>query len=344
MECSNCHAQLNEGDAYCWNCGQENTDGRVTLISFLKEVLSSVFSLDAKAYRTIIQLFIPGELTIAYFQGKRKQYFTPLRIFLFMGVIHFFILSWVLPLDKLVINNDGEDLSFDGMVARNVVYRDLDTARVKLNGQFGSATKIDVVFDSLFAAINYEGQDSVNFSANYIGRDFKPKEKEINLAYADFENKDIGEIVAEQGLDHWMERKQFVQVFRLVNDTPALFRFIIGKLVWMALIMMPVVALLLKLMYVRRKRFYVEHLFFVFHYHAFAFLIFSLLIIWPNWHGQGALVALGITLLYLYIAMWRYYGQGWFKTFIKFFILNWTYLFLFTFFLTMMFVVSIFLF
>ena len=58
--------------------------------------------------------------------------------------------------------------------------------------------------------------------------------------------------------------------------------------------------------------------------------------IWP----EGIAIAFLVILTYLFIAMKRVYKQGFFKTMIKFFLLNILYLFVFSIFIFLMFVIS----
>jgi hypothetical protein len=81
-------------------------------------------------------------------------------------------------------------------------------------------------------------------------------------------------------------------------------------------LLVPVFALLLKLVYVRRKRRYAEHFVFALHVHAFTFLTFSFAVLTP-W--EAAVVAFVVLLwVYVLLAMKRVYAQGMFKTFLKF--------------------------
>ena len=80
-------------------------------------------------------------------------------------------------------------------------------------------------------------------------------------------------------------------------------------------ILMPIFAGIFQLLYIRRKRFYVEHLVFVLHYYSFAFLVttFTSLLPIKLLSVFGVLWVMG----YLPVAMVRNYGQGWLKTLLK---------------------------
>ena len=94
----------------------------------------------------------------------------------------------------------------------------------------------------------------------------------------------------------------------------------------MVLCCIPLFALVLKILYVFKRRYYVEHLIFALHTHAFVFLS-TLIII-----GLGFLLALKSTaltavastflgfavLIQLLVAIRRVYRQNWFATLFKF--------------------------
>lgn len=104
----------------------------------------------------------------------------------------------------------------------------------------------------------------------------------------------------------------------------------------MMVIFIPVLALVMKLLYPLSKRFYVEHLVFFLHYHAFGFVVLMLMI---GIYESGAMIGWskmawrvvsiagsGCMALYLLVAMRRVYLQGWLATAAKFVLLFMTYL------------------
>ena len=97
-------------------------------------------------------------------------------------------------------------------------------------------------------------------------------------------------------------------------------------------VFLPLLALCMKLMYWRPKRYYVEHLLFMVHNHAFVFLVMALVMLiglipyvgdyaWPLYWAAFFYMA-----WYIYRAMRNYYGQGRALTLAKYFALGWTYI------------------
>lgn len=82
-------------------------------------------------------------------------------------------------------------------------------------------------------------------------------------------------------------------------------------------LLLPIFALLLKLFW--RQRYYAEHLVFALHYHAFALVLMTPGGVLRGTAGESATVlALGICLVYLFVALRRVYGGGRVRTAFKF--------------------------
>ena len=90
---------------------------------------------------------------------------------------------------------------------------------------------------------------------------------------------------------------------------------VIEELPKVMFVMLPVFALLLKILYAFRGRAYIEHFVFALHVHAFVFLLFnSMLIYRPVW--LPPLVSI-VTAVYTLVAMKRVYEQSFLVTFVK---------------------------
>ena len=91
---------------------------------------------------------------------------------------------------------------------------------------------------------------------------------------------------------------------------------------------MPVFALILKLLYIRRKRYYIEHLVFTINMHSFSLFVLSvMLLLGLLIKGDDDFLAaiLLVIPVYFTIGMYRFYRQNIFKTILKEFILGFIY-------------------
>jgi len=96
-------------------------------------------------------------------------------------------------------------------------------------------------------------------------------------------------------------------------------------------VVLPALALVMKVMYRRPRRYYVEHLLFFLHNHAFGFLVFALLMLVTRFVPSA--IATGLTFIvwlyvpyYLFVSLRRVYGQGRWLTFAKLAVLSSAYL------------------
>jgi hypothetical protein len=91
-------------------------------------------------------------------------------------------------------------------------------------------------------------------------------------------------------------------------------------------LLLPLLAGVLKLLYVRHRRLYVEHFIFAVHLQAFAFVLFTALHLTGNWPILRSLLW-GWLLVYIVLAFRRVYPQSWPRTLVKLALLGWVYLF-----------------
>ncbi|MGH8253388.1 MAG: DUF3667 domain-containing protein [Steroidobacteraceae bacterium] len=97
-------------------------------------------------------------------------------------------------------------------------------------------------------------------------------------------------------------------------------------------VFLPLVAALMKLLYWRPRRYYLEHLLLLIHNHSFAFLMMSLYTLATHWItssnviGVLILLAAWCLLRYLYRSMKNFYGQSRWLTTVKFVVLGCAYL------------------
>ena len=92
-------------------------------------------------------------------------------------------------------------------------------------------------------------------------------------------------------------------------------------------IFLPFFTLFLKFFYIRRKYTYVDHLVFVFHTQTVFFMLLSIYFLLELFELKPeAWVFILLFLLYLFIAMKKFYSQGYIKTFFKFLFLNISYM------------------
>lgn len=110
--CLNCNHVVDQ--RFCPNCGQENTDTRKTFHHLFIHFFEDLTHYENAFWKTIKNLLLkPSSLTKEYLSGKRLSYLAPVRLYIFISFVTFFMIA-VLPdedeegNDIVKINNKKE--------------------------------------------------------------------------------------------------------------------------------------------------------------------------------------------------------------------------------------------
>lgn len=287
--CRNCGRELH--GEYCSHCGQEHVESNAPAGELFREFLKDEFHFDFRIVRTILPLlFRPGFLTAEYLSGRRVRYVPPLRMYVFISVALFALVAASAKSGR--INGWG----IRNQHGRVGAATDSTAGKASWHFSFGNDTTVawtdpalpaEEVRETLAAALDREEPDSMQ--GGFAGRMRAGLVKTLH------------------------EPEAFIEA-ALEHTAQAMF------------IVMPLVALLLKLLYLRRQRRYMEHLIFTLHVHAYVFLVLALAL-GAALTGWAPLAAATRWLLwtipvYAFIALRRVYGQGMRKTLAKYLLLG----------------------
>src|ERR1043166_2350402 len=91
-KCANCGAPLY--GRYCATCGQERDTHRRSVASLAHDLFEDIASFDSRILRTAkALLFRPGELPLAFHEGRTRRYVPALRLYFFVSLIFFLVLG-----------------------------------------------------------------------------------------------------------------------------------------------------------------------------------------------------------------------------------------------------------
>lgn len=311
--CLNCGADLI--GFYCHKCGQQNTEPKESAWHLIMHFFSDLFHFDGKFFITMKYLAIkPGYLTEEYVIGRRARYVNPIRMYLFVSAVFFIIFTNYLG-SKIVDDSVRESTPINGHApspnttpAQKILYKDSATG-ISVTKTGGSGFTIqksgtDSVTDDLTDIKTVREYDSIQKSL--------PKAKRDGIIERYFSRNSIAANQYRKAHPGQLKGK-------LING-------FLHSLPYMLFVSLPLLALILQLLYVRRKQFfYVGHAIFTVHYFIFYFISFLLIVAFNNMGFIGSvlsgLMQIGL-FIYLYLAMRRFYKQGWLKTFIKFLLFN----------------------
>ncbi len=350
QHCRNCNAALPDGARFCPQCSQKNHDGRLTFREMVSETVVTLFNLDNRIFNTLKSLAIPGKLTSDYFNGIHNRYYHPVRLFLVAAA--FFITMLSIKVDgNGLAGISGELEKKKALHQKHQMFVELDSLRIATAAKFQNK-QVSAAFDTLMSKLDSSYNTSEHDSID-VARSFNLKERKdtltvqgdvefsfseknlMKISVDDIENMEGNTLLNTYHIEGFWKRLLVRQQVRMLKKGDNFGIYLIGNILWMMLVMMPMLAIVLKLLYVRRQFFYYEHLIFSFHAHSFMFLFITLLMLVSNWLGNslGPVVGLSITAAAFYpmLAMKRFYGQRWPITILKFLMVSFLYLFIFIF-------------
>jgi len=329
--CLNCEHPLDISDKYCPNCGQLNSIKKLSFTDFFNEFFANFFAYDSRFRRTLsAMLFHPGRISKDYIQGKRERYANPFRFYLSVSIIFFIIWSFSNNMEDF--GYIGDDITKD---VQDLSPEELEKLRTDLKNvpSIGnSALSVDSLlvkeeenskktYKNIY--FSQEKLDSLPFSTAV--------QKQLNL-YDHFHKETAisNPTIALDSLEHhtssynrWVYKK--IVDWNTILKNPEIFvGYFINKLPLIIFFYLPVFALFIWLLYWRRPFNYMEHLVFTFHVQTIFFVLMGISLILSNlfnWDSVFGLLIL-LFLFYLYRALKNFYGQGRFKTLVKFVILN----------------------
>lgn len=326
--CLNCGTKLL--DTFCHHCGQKDIPQRQTLGELWTNFISSFWSYEGKFFRTTRYLITrPGFLALEYNAGRRESYYHPARMYVFISFVFFLLFSIsTADLDKETTTKSTVELD-----AQDVADLKQQIPTANIDSIFQSKFQKDssyVIAKPLFDSLKRLSKKPVkksNTSFTLTDTDFK------TIAQYDSAQN----VLPQEKRDGWIKKRFMMRNIELQDrykdkDFGSEFgKAFLENFSKVLFFLLPVFALLLKLLYVRRGYFYSEHLVFSIYFYNFFYLAGSLQIMLgffekyelSEWLSNAvALWMLG----YLLVAMKRMYQQSWKKTVLKYFVFGFLFL------------------
>ena len=175
-----------------------------------------------------------------------------------------------------------------------------------------------------------DGEGNISFN----GEAWHPEKNPVKLEWAPDSINQWFNSLAQRATDNGK---------RISKEPKVIIEAVLSSLPMTLFIMLPIFALLLKLMFIFKRRLYMEHLIVALHSHAFLMLSILMLILFNDmttWFSETAWVTVPFGILttllwiwmpiYLFLMQKRVYQQGWILSFIKYAIIGNFYIVLLT--------------
>jgi hypothetical protein len=358
--CENCGTQLS--GKYCSVCGQPAIDYRRSFRHVIVDLLDSFLNWDSKFFATIGLLITrPWRLTNEFLSGRRVRYLHPARLYLLASILFFFAATYgvksvhISPFnlssqqraeikDELKRENVAPEVRAKVEQALNGVpilpkkratleaelkRDDLpqeDRARIEQRLEEGDVppnarSKIEEALKELPP----EARSKVDQTLKQpLGRDGKPSK------FFEMDGK-----APSNSFEKWMETRAKEKFGESGTNIQLFVVTLMSNLPYMMLACIPLFAFVLKVLYIRRRIFYIDHLVYALHVHTFAYVVVMLIVLITlglNRAMPGVLAGWIIGLLWtifavqIFLSIRRVYRQGWFMSVLKFFVGGFVYL------------------
>ncbi len=299
--CLNCGHQVEE--IYCPHCGQKNAETHVNAFHAIAEFIGDYFHADGKFLKSILPLlFRPGYMTNEYNTGRREKYVHPFRLYIFVSIVYFSI---------AYISGDSDDK------IKNNITKSKSPAEFKLRND---------------GFISIQEKDSLEFGGDSTDQAFQKTVEKLPGSIKEYRDSVKMLPSGEQPSfkDDVVNRvaiklKTTGDADKLMEITIEKFKHTLPKLLFFLL---PLAALLLKIFYIRRKRFYIDHLVHTLHLHSFIFLLLIIYSLIHFFAGSEAIFSIAVLLMiaYFFTSMKTVYGQSLRTTVLKGIVFSFCYL------------------
>lgn len=354
--CGNCHKPV--AGRFCTNCGQEDRTYLLSLGELVGEFFGELTNFDSRFFRSAKPLlFKPGLLTLEYMRGRRQNYFPPIRMYIIISLLFFFVTAILADSglknaqfdsdDVVTLDVDGDE---DNQAARERAIRDLEdqletaegikrqALQAALDGLRSQKTQAEnppVAADSETGtqATSEDEAEPAKDSATAVGEDDESAEYEWTFPSI---RMDDGKASASGWGSREIDERMAHGTEAIKKNPRAFVKTMLDNIPSMMLIFLPLIALILKLLYIFSRRYYVEHLMFSLHFHSAVFLLLLLWILFGELAEAWTVLAVLVPWLtaavwiyipvYLYKSMRRVYGQGHWMTSFKFILLFFSYI------------------
>lgn len=257
--CENCQTPLL--GVFCHRCGQSDRSLDLSFGAFARDWLGSVFGFDGRVWRTLSLLLIrPGRLSHEYLQGRRASYVSPLRLYFFVSLAAFLVLT---AADGSLVNvskgdQDAVDLTLD------LETLDLEDPLAETpepqSEPDGASQEESPLAPPASSEEGPEDPESLNEAADMQSSETVADSVETTADAFEAATEDFVERAVETATGN---RDQFKKEFAK-NLPKAVF------------VLVPFYAVLLKLFFRRRYRSFVQHLVVSLHLHTTAFVLIAL--------------------------------------------------------------------
>ena len=313
LSCLNCGESMSSNAKFCEACGQAKLEARLNIIQLFKDFITNIFNLDGRLFRSIRHIWKPAFLAKEYISGKRKSYVNPIRFFLAMLVLLFFLLNNALNKEAV----DEGTMDAISTVQQKKFATKYDSTICLVSPNISIEKELEMR-NKIFGTV-VEKSPKLFAGGNIMWW----KMKDYKVTRDDAYSMSTDSLFIKYNLTKWYDQLFIRQLIKIDKDRSGSASYFISKLIWGVIVFIFLIALFMKLVYIRNLYYYVEHLIVVILYFAKMLLLLNLIQLIQLMEVNNLLWNIVVVLIYFstciyfFFTLKGYYRQGIFKTLVK---------------------------
>jgi len=327
--CQNCGAELI--GPHCAQCGQAAIDYRRSFRHVIVDVLDSFLNWDSKFFATIGLLIVkPWRLTNEFLAGRRVRYLHPLRLYLLASILFFFAVNYGAKGLRLEPGKIPEEKRAEVAAAvaekRDEIQKELEKENLSPDERKKAQDVLDYLTKpSPSATASAEEKPSPTPATETSPSDSAKR------TYGSVNERPFivfDDAKSTTPFEKWLEARAKEKMGEHGTKMGLFIATLFSNLPYMMLCCIPLFAFVLKVLYIRRSIFYIDHLIYALHIHTFFYTGIMLIVLAtmglnrtvPGTFAGWIIAILWITFVAQIFLSIRYvYRQGWFISTLKFF-------------------------
>jgi len=326
--CENCGAEL-QGH-WCAQCGQPAIEYRRSFRYVVADLLNEFLNWDSKFFTSIALLILkPWRLTNAFLEGKRVRYVNPLRLYLLASILFFFAVNY----GAKGIHVDPSQLGAKDRAELESDLKNTDLppeARKKIEALLREPSLSPAPSPIANASSAAPAAVSPSPETKPTPPRAEPESGEQKKEYGKIDERPFvvfDDAKSSTPFERWIEARAKEKMGEKGTKMGLFISTLFSNLPYMMLCCIPLFAFVLKVLYIRRRIFYIDHLIYALHIHTFFYagiMLIVLATIGLSRFAPGAIAGWLIALLWIafvtqiFLSIRYVYRQGWFFSIFKF--------------------------
>ena len=348
--CENCTEPLH--GHWCAQCGQPAVDYRRSFGHVIADVLESFLNWDSKIFATIGWLIVrPWRLTNEFLAGHRVRYLHPLRLYLLASIVFFFAATYGVKshhFDPINLSS-AQRAEIRQELAQEDIAPEIRSKVEQALGGIPISARKRAELEAKLKEPELPADERTRIEERLAHGDLPPNARakfeeamknmppearaKVNQAVRKWPEKPVvfeaDKSAKSDSFDKWLETRAREKFGEHGTNIQLFLVTLMSNLPYMMFACIPLFAFVLKLLYIRRRIFYIDHLVYALHIHSFAYIAVMLIILItvglnrtiPGIFAGWIIAALWFTFaVQVFLSIRRVYRQGWFFTVFKFFL------------------------